>query len=61
MQVGDLVLIGPNYNGHICVVVDLEACDWTGPLPDCVTIHVPHNKYTIPMQKKWIKVISTIN
>ena len=59
MQVGDLVLIGPNYDGHTCIIVDTSAQNEAGPLPECVTIHIPHNGYTIPMNKKWIKVIST--
>ena len=60
MRTGDLVLVGPVYDDSApCIVIDLKAFDWNGKhLPDCVTIHVFHNKYTIPMDKKWIKVIS---
>ena len=57
-RLGDLVLVGPDYQGAPSIIVDTEARDKAGHLQDCVTIHVPHNGYTIPMNKKWLKVIS---
>ena len=57
-NVGDLVLVGPDFTGSPCLIVRTDARNEAGPLEDCVTIHVPLNGYTIPMGKKWLKVIS---
>ena len=58
MQIGDLVLVHPA-KGRPCVIVSLTAEPVAGAYMDnCVTIWVPDYNTTIPMNKKWIEVIS---
>ena len=56
MQVGDLVLVNPA-KGQPCIIINMEARNATGVLPNCVTLYVPYHEYAIPMNKKWIEVI----
>ena len=58
MQVGDLVLVNPA-KGRPCIIVSMEARNAAGVLPECVKLYVPEHGYTIPMNKKWIEVISS--
>ena len=57
MKVGDLVLVNPA-KGRPCVIVNMEARNETGMLPNCITLFVPEHNYKIPMNRKWIEVIS---
>ena len=57
MKVGDVVLVNPA-KGRPCIIVSMEAHNATGLIPDCVTLYVPQHSYKIPMNKKWIEVIS---
>ena len=57
MKVGALVLVKPA-KGQPCVIISMEAQDETGILPECITLYVPHHGGALPMNKKWIEVIS---
>ena len=57
MQVGDLVLVKPA-GGVPCIVVNLQASNAGGLLENCVTLYVPHHNARLPMNKKWLEVIS---
>jgi len=63
VQVGDLVTVGPSIGG-IYIITNLEAQDHhTGqPLPTCVMLGQLEGPSCLggplPMDKKWIKVVS---
>ena len=53
MQVGDLITIKPS-RGSICIITSMDAFD----LPNCVNVWYPEANVIVPMNKKWIEVIS---
>ena len=57
MQVGDMVLVNPA-KGQPCIIVSMQASNEAGILPECVTLYVFEPGCTLPMNKKWIQVIS---
>ena len=57
MQVGDLVLVNPA-KGRPCIIVSMQASNEAGILPECVTLYVFEHGDTLPMDKKWIEVLS---
>ena len=64
MKIGDLVTVRPARTG-IYFITDLKASEGYGPyllpLPDCVMIIEPETGMEIPVQKRWIEVISKVS
>ena len=58
LKVGDMVLVNPA-KGLPCIVVSMQANNEAGILPKCVTLYVLEHGYTLPMNKKWIEVLSS--
>ena len=69
MKVGDLVTVGPSYGGTY-IITSLTAYEHHGrtahspQLEDCVLLaklsgpHAIYGNEALPMNKKWIKVLS---
>ena len=59
MKIGDLVRFSNRDNGTYCIVVSEEAYDQLGVcLPTCVMIAIPEAEVVVPMDRKFLKVVS---
>ena len=59
MKVGDLVTVGPTFEGAY-MIISLDGVDphTAEPLPECVVLAVPEHGFTIAMHRRHLKMIS---